>query len=273
MLKKNLLFYEIMKYPVPTDSHFFSFEEKTETPVENNTIDRLISRKDQNNRLSEYSDFINKFWWLYRSLPFISNIYICNSISFNRITEESDIDIFIITKEKCLRRARFFSWIFFKVLFLKRWQKNKKKKFCLSFYTTQDNTNLYNILLPKTDIYLIYRLAHLVPIYQEEKYNIYTDNKRLISYLPSFPQKHIINIWTKLYRWNNKFKKTFEFIFWWVFWKIFEYLIKSIRLPIVIYKKNKLKEKWRGIIINDKMLKYHEDKRKKIHTIFKSYNK
>lgn len=257
-----------MNYPIPTDSYFFSFEKETTIPLETN-INKNISRtQTKDTKLNEYSSFINKFWLLYRSLPFIKHIYICNSISFNYIREESDIDIFIITKKKCLRRARFFSRIFFKILFLKRSKKNKKKKFCLSFYTTQDNTNLYNILLPKTDIYLIYRLAHLVPIYQEERYNIYDDNKRLKSYLPNFPQKHIIKIGTQIFKWNSNLKKTIEFVFGWILWILLEYVIKSIRLPIVIHKKNKLKEKWRWIIINDNMLKYHEDKRKKIHTIF-----
>lgn len=262
----NFLFYKIMNYPIPVEKDFFSLENKEITEHKNN-----FSWTQRSPILKNYINFINKFWWLYRSLPFINNIYLCNSISFNAINENSDIDIFVVTKKDCLRRARFFSRIFFTMFFIKRSKNNKKRKFCLSFYTTIDNTNLYNISLPKSDIYLAYRLAHLVPLYQEEKYNIYSENNRLLSYLPNFPQNHIINIWTKRFTWKSSTKIFIEKFFWWYFWKLFEYLIKSIWLPIVIHKKNNLKEKWRWIIINDKMLKFHQDIRKKIYIIFKSH--
>lgn len=265
---KNLLFYKIMNYPIPREKELFSLKKRevSRKPEANN----LFSWTQKNQTLKEYIKIINRYWRLYRSIPFIKHIYLCNSITFNATNEDSDIDIFIITKEKALRRARFFSWIFFSVLFLKRWKINKKKKFCLSFYTTIDNTNLYNISLPKSDIYLVYRIAHLVPLYQEEKYNIYSDNSWIYSYLPNLPQNHNINIWTKKINWKSSTKKLLEKIFWWYFWKFFEHLIKTIRLPIIIHKKNKLWKKWRWIIINNKMLKFHQDIRKKIYASFKT---
>ena len=80
---------------------------------------------------------------------------------------------------------------------------DKKQKFCLSFYVTEDNQNLYSIMIDKTDIYLSYRLAHLVPLYQEynknthkhsNNHNIYSNNKRLKYLMPNHPQEHCINI-------------------------------------------------------------------------------
>jgi hypothetical protein len=51
-------------------------------------------------------------------------------------------------------------------------------------------------MLEKTDIYLAYRLAHLVPLYQEEVNNdfFYQKNKRLETLIPNHPQKYSINI-------------------------------------------------------------------------------
>ena len=80
---------------------------------------------------------------------------------------------------------------------------DKKQKFCLSFYVTEDNQNLYPIMIDKTDIYLSYRLAHLVPLYQnnnknetkDSKHNsIYENNKRLESLMPNHPQEHCISL-------------------------------------------------------------------------------
>ncbi|HBB03724.1 TPA: hypothetical protein DCZ39_02340 [Patescibacteria group bacterium] len=52
-----------------------------------------------------------------------------------------------------------------------------------------------------------------------------------------------------------------------------ELLIKLVRLPIVIYKTKQLKDKGWGIVINDNMLKFHMDIRKRIHLLYMMYKK
>ncbi|HBB03723.1 TPA: hypothetical protein DCZ39_02335 [Patescibacteria group bacterium] len=145
--------------------------------------------------MDDFLRYINRFSRLYRSVPFIQSIYLCNSITFNALKEDSDIDVFIVTKKGSLRRARFWSAVVFFLFGLKRGViRGKKKKFCLSFYVTHTHQNLYNIMLPQNDIYFIYWLAHLVPLYQETPENIYKHNKWLESALPNFPGRHCINI-------------------------------------------------------------------------------
>jgi predicted nucleotidyltransferase len=269
MKDQKLLFYDIMNYPVPKNSEFFEYWTKKEK--KNHTLNQDFSRKEKNKYLETFTTKINKFWNLYRSLPFISEIFLCNSITFNSLKEDSDIDIFIITKKNKLRKARFFSELYFTILWQKRFKNNKKQKFCLSFYTREDNTNLYTIMLKnKSDIYLWYRLAHLVPLYQEtkEEWIIYKNNPRFEAMFPNHPQKYCINIWTKLFTWKSKFKTIIEFLFGWVFWKLIENLIKYTRKPILRYKTKKLWEKWKWIIVNDKMLKFYDDKRYEIASIF-----
>ncbi len=269
MKNQKLLFYEIMNYPVPENSEFFEYWAKKEKI--NFEKNKNFSRKEKNKYIDQFTEKINKFWKLYKSLPFISEIFLCNSISFNSLKEDSDIDIFIITKRNKLRRARFFSELYFSILWQKRFRNNKKQKFCLSFYTREDNTNLYPIMLKnKSDIYLWYRLAHLVPLYQEKQNNdwIYKANPRFNAMFPNHPCEYCINIWTKLFTWKTFLKKIVEFLFWWLFWKIIEQLIKYIWKPILRYKTKKLWDKWKWIIINDKMLKFYDDKRYQIASIF-----
>jgi hypothetical protein len=270
-----------MNYDVPYHYSYFLFEKKWWKKQEDILRGQEFPQDEPKyswDKKNPYTDdfvaYISKFNRLYKSIPFIQSIYLCNSITFNALHEDSDIDIFIVTKTWSLRRARFWSAILFFVFWLKRGGiRGKKKKFCLSFYVTQDYQNLYNIMLPQNDIYFIYWLAHLVPLYQETNENIYTHNKWLESVLPNFPWTHCIDIDTKKIYWTNLFKKIIEFLFWWMIGKVVEYLIKILRLPIVIYKKKQLKEKWWGIIIHDNILKFHMDIRKKIHLLYMMYKK
>lgn len=263
--ENNLIFYKVMNYPIPTQSQYLLFEKSIDTWfIPWSSTLQTFSWHKKNPYMDEYIKYINKFWRLYRSIPFIKSIYLCNSISFNALKADSDIDLFIVSKKNSLRRARFFSVLFFVFLWLKRSLKKKTKKFCLSFYVTEDADNLYSITLPRTDIYFSYWLAHLIPLYREHETNIYQSNKRLVSVLPNFPQEHIINVGNKEFRGKTKIKSILEYIFWGMIWKIMEKMIKLIWLPILLYKTKKHQEDWWGIIINDNILKFHLDIRRKV---------
>jgi len=273
---KYLTFYKIMKYPVPLDfEHYFFWKKTITTKQTNQAKDQTFSRKTKNQHLDDYIKHINKYWRLYKNIPFIKDIYLCNSITFNALHPKSDIDLFIITKNNAIWRARFFSVIIFAILWIKRGGTKKIKRFCLSFYITEQNKNLYSISLPHLDIYLCYRLSHLVPLYQEKKQNdsqnIYKNNERRKSMMPNHSTTHKINIGNQQHYWKWITKKLLEFFCWGLLWKLAERLIKLIRSPIVISKSHK--HKTSNIIINDNMLKFHKDIRQKIHLLYKTHDK
>jgi len=279
--QQHLIFYKIMNYEVPRHSSYFLFEKKwwkkqedilrgQEFPPD----EPKYSWDKKTPYMDDFIKYITKFSRLYRSVPFIQSIYLCNSITFNALHEDSDIDVFIVTKKWSLRRARFWSAILFLLFGLKRGGvRGKKKKFCLSFYVTHTHQNLYNIMLPQNDIYFIYWLAHLVPLYQETPENIYKQNKWLESALPNFPGRHCIDIWIKPTWGKTTFKKIVEFLSGGIIGQGFEYFIKLLRLPIVIYKTRQLKERGWGIVVNNNMLKFHMDIRKKIHLLYIMHKK
>jgi predicted nucleotidyltransferase len=266
---EELLFYDIMEYPVPKQREYFVCTDKATQGWEEelNSSSRTVTQKT----VKEYLTYINKWNRLFRSLPFIKTIYLCNSITFNSIHEESDIDVFIVVKDKALRRARFWSVLIFRILWLKRSQTHKKKKFCLSFYVTESHQNLYNISLSKTDIYLAYRIAHLVPIYEEVAGNstIYKHNSRIHGMLPNNPGKQSIFLDITCTTGSNKFKKMLEFLQKWRWGKLIELSIKTLWLPIIIYKIKRLHYQGQDIIVNNYMLKFYADKRKKIALLYK----
>lgn len=271
---KYLIFYKIMKYPIPKRMEYFFFDKKINDNKNEDKKD-IFSRSKKNKYMDEYISFINNFWKLYRSIPFIKQIFLCNSITFNALKKDSDIDLFIITKKDSIRRARLFSLIFFLIHWIKRLKYKIRKKFCLSFYVSEDNINLYNIMLSKSDIYLNYWLAHLVSVYEEKKnsINIYEKNPRFRVTMPNHPQKQCINIWNTIFLWNNKIKNILEKLFSWLIWKLIEEIIKTIWIPILKKKTKKLWKDSKWIIISDKMLKFYKDQREKIHLIYKVQSK
>lgn len=265
-----------MKYPVPKNKElFFWFNEEKKTV--NNTCDDVYSWTERNILLDDFLNVINKYWWLYRSFPFIKNIYLCNSITFNAIDSESDIDFFLVVKKNRLWTARFFSVVISHLLWLRWWKKKQTKKIDLWFYISEDVLNIYNICLKPYDLYMIYWLIHLVPLYSEKfewKNIIFNENKWIKNYLPNWNWEQTINLWNDFFEWNSLFKKILEKIFWWLLWDIFESLIKFIWLPIVMYKTKKQGNHAWWILISDKILKFHwSDIRKIVNLKYSVFNK
>ena len=159
------------------------------------------------------------------------------------------------------------SMILFSLKWAKRIWKRSRKKICLSFFITSDSQNLYPISLPTLDIYLAYRIAHLVLIYQpDEEVNnsFFENNKRVKWILPNYQEKQTISLWIKPFTWNTKFKDIIETLWDWFLWNIFERIVKYIQKAII-----HLKRIWnpiwnQDVIVSDSMLKFHQDIREKI---------
>jgi len=253
MQKPELSFYTMMQYPIPNQEHYFYYKKKSNKKKSN-------TQKEKYNPETQFRrNKINQYKRLRKNLPYIEHIYICDSLSFNAANKWSDIDLFFIVKQWCMRRARLLSVIICSIIGIKRSLRKKSQYFDLIFYIDEKHANIEYISLQPEDIYLNYRLAHLIPLYQSRPYNIYTDNRRIQKCLPNFPMKHTTqqNIQTGSW-WIKKACETIRGTKADNFW---EQLIKRGWKPLVIRKKNKHKEDWRGIIITDQMLKFHKDKR------------
>jgi hypothetical protein len=157
--------------------------------------------------------------------------------------------------------------ILFTLKWAKRFWKRTRKKICLSFFITSDAQNLYPISLPSLDIYLAYRIAHLVLIYQhdEEINNSFFENNKWVKWiLPNYQGKQTISLWIEPIRWNTKFKNIIESLWNWFFWDIFEWIVKHIQKSIIRLKRIRNPIWNKDVIISDSMLKFHQDIREKI---------
>lgn len=277
MKNKSELFYETMKYPKPSDEllKFFEFSELNS----NSTLHHypelcdLFSRKEKQSQImSDYITFCNTYWTIWRSIPFIEQVYLANSITFNALHEWSDIDVLIIVRPWKIRIVRLFTWIFLFFNNILRVWNRIEKKICTSFFVDNKHLNFYSLLLQPLDIYFIFWLAHLVPRYTlqwKESDKIWKHNKWLKSYLQFHPLEQVIRLQNQLFFWTTWPRDIIERILWWSLGSLCNWIISVLWRPIMLWKKKKLGKVGWGIVISDSMLKFHGDKRKEIALKYK----
>lgn len=282
-------FYLAMNYPIPSKKRIFSYAQKKiiqtqwdiQNSIDNHNISkaqnkekkRSFSRKKENIYMQEYREHIERFAWIYRNIPGVKSIYLCNSITFNALQRDSDIDICIVSKPWLIRRARFRSWLLFSLSLWRRGVgKSPRKKICLSFYIDSLHQNISNIRISKWDIYLPYRIAHLVPLYSEDNtYSLIQNNKRIQHYLPFHPCQPVIELKTKKYQWRWRRKKIRESKFFSIFTPFFQRIITIAWKWLITVKKHIWKKKNKDVLINKHMLKFYKDKRRQYYLLFKSH--
>lgn len=272
-IQPYLRFYEIMDYPVPKNLElFFQFSdtENTNKLLKNTNEDislNWFSRDKKSKYMDEYLKEIKRLKSTFQSIPFVEQIFLCNSISFNALDENSDIDLFIIAEPGRIRTVKFRSMLLFTLKWAKRFWKKIRKKICLSFFITSNSQNLYPISLSSLDIYLAYRIAHLVLIYQpdeKESISFFESNKWVKWILPNYQEKQTISLWIEPFKWNTKFKNIVETMWNWLLWNIFEWIVKHIQKAIIRIKRIRNPIWNKDVITSDTMLKFHQDIREKI---------
>ena len=88
---------------------------------------------------------------IFSQLPFVLVIYTCRSSSVYNFRKESDIDFFIITKDKRIWLSRLFLAGLTKFLNKRPNKKTKKDKICLSFYVSENNLDLSSLKVKDGD--------------------------------------------------------------------------------------------------------------------------
>ena len=93
-----------MNYPVPKNTElFFQYSDTERTSAkkllkEIEEQENSFSRDQKSEYMDEYLKEIKRLKSIFQSIPFIEQIFLCNSISFNALDKNSDIDLFIIAE-------------------------------------------------------------------------------------------------------------------------------------------------------------------------------
>lgn len=210
---KTLAFFDIFDYPLtlvevykwlyaPSQSYqLFEINQALEQENLKNIVDcqngfYFFTGRNEiiNTRLKRYQIAEKKFaialktiYWL-RQLAFIEMIAICNNVGYNNAAKASDIDFFIVVKNKRLWYSRLVITLVASLLGIRRHGQKIADRVCLSFYVADDHLNLADIALAPLDPYLTYWFATLAPVYDAGIYRQFlaANNELLKKYLPNF---------------------------------------------------------------------------------------
>jgi len=288
-----LTIWELYKYnfqqPIP-QKQFLTFQKIQERLGKSEELRKIISYKDGFYFLRWRDDLVKirkeryliteqkykKFFKIAKILaivPFVRVIAVATGLSYANSKKEDDVDLFIIAAKNRIWSVRFFSILIIKIFKARPTLLNKKDKVCLNFFITEENLDLKKVCLLEKDnlpdIYFIYWMAWLYPIYQQKGIwqKFIQANLWLKTYLPfCVHQQPNKNRQVFLNYLTRSLKLILEIFFWSFFWHyVFSFLQRKI-LPNNI---KKIVNKGLGVIVNDSILKFHDkDKRQEYRQKF-----
>lgn len=206
---------------------------------------------------------IKKIRWI----PFARAVFVCNTVASAGVSEESDVDVFVVVRKGRLWLTRLLITLVLSLFGLRRTKKKIKNKICLSFYVVDSRLNLEDLAIGNNDIYLIYWLAQLIPVYDPDKIfdSIQEANQWIKRYIPNASEPYKV-----LHRWkvgnsnlNGHVKKFFEKMWGEGYGRVIENQAKNIQLSKM--KRNKASvqnENDKRVVIQDDILKFHENDRR-----------
>ncbi len=238
-------------------------------------------------RLKRYNYTDEKFkraLWVsgvFKLIPWIKGIAIGNVIGAHNLKKDGDIDFFIITQKNRIWITRFYCILITKILGLRPKPGKIKNKICLSFFVSEDNLNLQDLMLKEKetkfpignlvskepDIYFIHWLAGLVPIYDSKNIfnNFFQENNWLKEYLPNW-QPSQVHFKREIK--EKSFCKIFK-----SFGSMSNKISKFLQLKMMNKGLKKMMNKDSRVVVNDKILKLHvNDRREKYRNKFLNYN-
>ncbi|MDD3144713.1 MAG: hypothetical protein PHV23_01230 [Candidatus Gracilibacteria bacterium] len=219
---------------------YFSMK-KSESDIEKYFIDRTYK-------------FIGYIKWI----PGLKMVGVGNSISMNSASLESDIDLYIVTSPNTMWLNRLLITIIFQILGVRKAGKKHAGMFCLSFFSTTKGMDFSDWAIEK-DIYLYFWVLHLKPLLNiDNTYESFL--KKNTSWLNLDGYEDIIKSNKKYIRFykNTSSDDSIENIL-----KKIDSFIKKIFLPRTLKHFKEIGKPY-GVIINDNLLKFHDnDIRKK----------
>jgi len=120
-------------------------------------------KKNSSDIENAYYKRTEKYLLYIKWIPGLKMIWIWNSISMNCATENSDIDLFIVSSPNMMWLNRLLITIIFQLLWVRKTAKKHANRFCLSFFATTDGLDFRNWKI-KDDIYLYFRIIYFKPI-------------------------------------------------------------------------------------------------------------
>jgi hypothetical protein len=202
--------------------------------------------------------------WLTSKVPWIKMIGVWNSVAMNYSSQNSDIDLFIVTEKNRMRFVRVILTLIFTLFALRKTKNKHSGKFCLSFFATENWLDFKDILI-EDDVYMYFWILYFKPIFVS--WAVYDDFINTNRFSFDFSDyENILKESKSHIKFYQKPKKSAHF--WWKIDKICKFFLEKKTLKTY---ENLWKPYW--ITISDDILKFHNnDKRKEIRQKYRELN-
>lgn len=199
----------------------------------------------------KYLEKTYKYIKFIKWIPWLKMIWIWNSLAMKSASESSDIDLFIVTEKNIMWFCRILITFIFQILWVRKNAKNHAWRFCLSFFATTDWMDFSNFKV-ENDIYLYFRIVYFKPIlnYDETYKNFLEKNK---SWANFDDYENILKENEKFVKYKKNTSKFWSKILW-----FFDKILKKFFLPKTLKHFEKIWKPY-GVVINDDLLKFHND--------------
>ncbi len=189
--------------------------------------------------------------WL-RCIPGVRAVAICNSLAWEMAKEDSDIDLFIVTRQESLWSVRFFALLPLSIL-KRRPGHSHADPICLSFFVTDSALDLDSVRKRPNDPHFAHWTLSMIPIIDDGVMGeFFSANTWAWSQFPNATRSHLAR-----YRRPNKMSPHFSFGIQWLE-KVLR-LFQKKRLPLKIQS---MMNKSNDVVVNESMLKFHTNDRR-----------
>jgi predicted nucleotidyltransferase len=200
-----------------------------------------------------------------RWVPFVKAVFVCNTLAMGSVTKDSDIDVLVVAGKGRIWLTRLLTNTILKLFRLRTGRRGQKNKLCLSFFVTEENLNLASLRTVEPDVYLVYWLSQLLPIYDPAKVReeIMKRNTWARNFVPNAWQKFEILAKYKVVdsRASGLFKRAWEKMWSTAYGNFLESQARGTQLAK--FKMRRLETKVdKSVIISDEIIKLHENDRR-----------
>ncbi|MFH0831150.1 MAG: hypothetical protein V1895_03765 [Parcubacteria group bacterium] len=209
-------------------------------------------------------------------VPFIESVAVCDSVALNKARQESDIDFLIVARPGRMWTARLLATSLTHVLRLRRHGRAVRDRACLSFYVTSDNLSLEPLVIAGGDLYLAHWVYTATPLWECPRPDRLELTRRLrqanawaAQFFPqlshgagrTITERRLVKPWVA--RFSRVVQALAEVI---LRGKLGQHLELRLRRWQLRYMHKtapfELKNRTCHIVINDRMLKFHEQDRR-----------
>ena len=286
---RTITWFDVIGFPITAWEVFKYLNIDSSDKVSFQQINQVLSSSDLNNKINSLEGFYflagheenvkkrkvryllaerkfkkaKRVVRILRYIPWIKMISVCNTLGYSNAPDDSDIDLFIIVEQNKLWTTRFFVISFLKFFGLRPLLTRfgnlydiRKDRIDANFFLSDANLSIENLKIDQ-DVYLAYWLILQTPIY--DPYNIYGQfvgaNDWIKKWLPNFVS-NLPSYRRRLSKPNPLVTSLLRFL------NPGEKIYKKLQLKILPKHLKSLANKNTNVVINENMLKFHDQDRR-----------